>query len=900
MEKFIDKVVGELLSTHRDLENLTIVIPGNRPKLFFQNSFRSQIRNSILPKFISIDDFIRDISGLQSISQIQLWFQAYESYLKITEEPDSFDVFLKWIPTLLKDFDDINTSLVDSKEIFDYLVSSERIKKWGHDNLEIGSNQLMSKHLFFWKMARDLFLQLNSDLLAKGKGYRGLIYLKAVENLPQFIDKLENEVVFIGLNALSNAEKKIVFDLEKSSKAQLYWDSDKYYLEDFNQEAGQFLREYKENSENWKWSFDHFSKPKNIEVVSISKQVGQAKYLHQILDKIPEEEWSETVVVLAEESLLPSVLSSIPAKISKVNITMGFPLNKSSMAYFFRTIFELQMNREKLGKGRTYYYKNVIDILGNTLFKENSSLGIELKNKIQSDNRIFTTPEFLQENLNDSIFKDLFEQPSSIMDFVNRILSWIKELMAKAEVQMNELDKEYLYRFSLLFTQLKEELGDFQGIQDFRTLFVLYNKLLQNETISFVGEPLEGLQIVGLLETRLLDFKNVIMTSVNDGIIPPGRVENSFIPFDIRREMGLYTYSENDAVFAYHFYRLLQRAENVHLLYNSEADAMGAGEKSRFITQIQIESGHELKFKVAAPRIDASALQKTKIEKTPSVMEALYNWTQKGISPSSLNAYLRNPLDFYQRYVLGLEDFEEAEEIVGARIMGNIVHETLEVLYKPLLQKVLIPSDFEPLLEQINAVLEEKFQKHYKSGEYKSGKNLLIYKIAETFVENVLKNDQRTAAQAEFVLWDLEKKSEVKFHLNDGREVKLKGVIDRIDSLNGKKRIIDYKTGSVKVESLRIKEEEFAKIFLENKKDKALQLLFYAYLYFPHAMGNETAQFGIYPLKFPKKDLLLLENEKQTDFSHEIIEQTREYLSSLIEEILNPEIPFEEEREPLE
>lgn len=281
-------------------------------------------------------------------------------------------------------------------------------------------------------------------------------------------------------------------------------------------------------------------------------------------------------------------------------------------------------------------------------------------------------------------------------------------------------------------------------------------------------------------------------------------------------------------------------------------------------------------------------------------MEALYNWTQKGISPSSLNAYLRNPLDFYQRYVLGLEDFEEAEEIVGARIMGNIVHETLEVLYKPLLQKVLIPSDFEPLLEQINAVLEEKFQKHYKSGEYKSGKNLLIYKIAETFVENVLKNDQRTAAQAEFVLWDLEKKSEVKFHLNDGREVKLKGVIDRIDSLNGKKRIIDYKTGSVKVESLRIKEEEFAKIFLENKKDKALQLLFYAYLYFPHAMENETVQFGIYPLKFPKKDLLLLENEKQTDFSHEIIEQTREYLSSLIEEILNPEIPFEEEREPLE
>ncbi|MBA5628421.1 PD-(D/E)XK nuclease family protein [Moheibacter lacus] len=898
MEKFIDKVVAQLIQNQKSFENTTIILPGNRAILFFRKSFQKNLRNALLPQFVSIDDFISSLSDLQVVSQIQYWFSAYEAYLKIAEKPLLFEEFLKWIPTLQKDFDDIQTSLVDPNQIFDYLVSLERIKKWGQEELEIGSNDLMKNHLQFWEMAKKLFFQLNGDLENKGLGYRGLLYKKAVENLPEFIESQTNELVFVGLNALSNAEKKIVFELEKSGQAKLFWDADRYYLEDSNQEAGYFLRKYKSSLSEWNWEFDHFSQPKNIEVTGIGKRVGQAKYLHQILEKIPEDEYTETAVVLAEETLLPAVLSSVPEKIPKVNITMGFPLNKATMAYFFRSVFELQMNREKLGNGKTYYFKNVLDILDSSILKEKSGAAEKLSLKIRRENYIFSTPKFLKEQLKGSVFSDFFNVPENCSFFVDELQRWIDAQMESADIQVNELDKEYLYRFSLLFAQLKKELNDYPHIQDFKTLYVLYNRLLQNETISFVGEPLEGLQIVGLLETRLLDFKNIILLSANDGILPPGRVENSFIPYDIRQEMGLNTFMENDAVFAYHFYRLMQRAETIQLVYNSEPDVFGSGEKSRFITQMEIESGHEIGHQIALPKFESLDHQELVIHKSEEVQKALENWIEQGISPSSLNSYLRNPIEFYQQKVLNLEEFEEAEETVGARILGNIVHKSLEELYKNLLGKILIPADISPLIKNLEPVVEKYFKDEYKSEDFKRGKNFLVYKIVYSFVENVLKNDLKIAEESELVILSLEEKYEVDFKLETGKIVKLKGYIDRIDAINGQKRVIDYKTGYLNETELKITSEKVPKVFLEGGFSKALQLFLYAQLFFGKH-ENQYVQFGIYPLKYPKKGVVPLDFEKEAFLDNQILNEIKSPLNNLIEEILNPEIPFVESRESI-
>src|SRR5690606_37722047 len=288
MEKFIDKVVSELIQNSIDFEQTTIVLPGSRPKLFFRRAFQKQQKVGLLPKFLSIDEFIQSVSGMQGISQIQFWFQAYESYQKITETPDEFEVFLKWIPTLQKDFDDINSSLVNPEELFEYLVSAERIKKWGHEQLELGNNQLMSNHLYFWKMAKDLFFRFNEDLLQKGLAYRGLMYKRAVEKLTEFLSDKYTHYVFAGLNALSNAERKIIFESHKLGMADLFWDSDCYYMQDKNQESGLFLRQYKEFLKEWNWEFDNFAQPKNIRLTGISKRVGQAKYLYKVLGEIPE------------------------------------------------------------------------------------------------------------------------------------------------------------------------------------------------------------------------------------------------------------------------------------------------------------------------------------------------------------------------------------------------------------------------------------------------------------------------------------------------------------------------------------------------------------------------------------------------------------------------------------
>src|SRR5690606_17842112 len=478
MAKFIEKIVEELIQSQTDLLQTTIVLPGNRPMLFFRKAFQNKIQNSILPKFLSIDDFAKEISGLQEISQIQLWFAAYHSYQKIVEIPDEFENFIKWIPTLLKDFDDINSSLVNSREIFDYLISAERIKKWGHENLEIGSNELMAKHLNFWKMSSDLFHQLNEDLLNQNKAYRGLIYRKAVEKLPDFLENNTTNFVFAGLNALSNAERKIIFELNKTRNAQIFWDSDIYYMTDENQEAGHFLRNYKKVLPEWNWESDEFSQPKKINTIEIGKRVGQAKYLHGILSEIPADKISETAVVLADETLLPAVLSAIPSNISKVNITMGFPLDKSSMAYFFRSVFELQMNREKLGNGKTFYYKNVLDVIGNTIFQEKNFDAGKLNRKIRKENRIFNSPEFLQEELKQSIYSQLFKIHADTNSFVVHLTNWIEDLMQNQSIEINELDKEYVYRFSLLMNQLADELKDFNSVQNFKTLYVLYNRLL--------------------------------------------------------------------------------------------------------------------------------------------------------------------------------------------------------------------------------------------------------------------------------------------------------------------------------------------------------------------------------------------------------------------------------------
>ena len=898
MSQFIESVVTDLLAQQTNFINTTLVLPGKRPMLFFRQEFQKQAHTLLLPKMISIEDFMADLADLEVISGINLWFKAYQSYKKVVTNPDTFEDFIKWGPTIIKDFDDVDSALVNPTKILDYLVSVERIEKWGRDEIFVNKNEVMQKHLLFWQIVKKFYFQLREDLVAAKQGYAGLVFRLAADKVNDVVDAQKEQFIFAGFNALTEAEQKILFTFEKHHIAKIYWDADKYYLENPNQEAGAFMRRYKTKVNDWKWTFDEFSKPKNIHVTGVAKQVGQAKYIADIVAKMDEDEIKKTALILADEAILPAILNSLPDNISYLNISMGIPLKTVPLAQFFKSVFELQMNREKLGKGKTFYFKNILQILENrTLSRFSTDSSRNLSSLIRKNNRIFNSPKSLNESLTDNIFNPLFQIPSSLADFVYQLKNWTDEIMRSPFLNDGSdakylLLKEYLFFFKKVFNQLHENLLAVNDVTDYRTLYLLYNKIVQSESIAFIGEPLKGLQLMGLLETRLINFENIIMTSVNDEILPLGRQNNTFIPYDIRKEMGLNTFSENDAIYAYHFYRLIQRGKNIHLVYNTESDGMGSGEKSRFISQIKFESKHEITESFAAPSFKTQPLKEIVIEKTEQTMEKLNNWADYGISPSSLSSYLRNQIDFYEQRVFGIEEVEEAEEMVSAKTLGNIVHGTLEELYQPYLKQILHPSDYSKIKSIKTEVLEKYFKLEYKDGHTNQGPNYLVFKIAERIIDGVLEKDEKLAAASELIITDLEVKLEIPFTLTNGKNVKLRGVIDRIDQVDGQVRIIDYKTGSTK--EIKIDSEKINTIFEDSEKAKELQLAFYAHLFYGKAENiGKIIELCIYPIKFPKKDLFKLKLDKSTTINQEITGITRAPLSLLIEEILNPNIPFQ-------
>ncbi|WP_291115897.1 PD-(D/E)XK nuclease family protein [Empedobacter sp. UBA7248] len=893
MAQFIENVVKDLVQNQKNFINTTLVLPGKRPMLFFKQEFQRQAQNIILPQMKSIEELMSELSGLEIISGINLWFKAYQAYKKIVDKPDSFEDFIKWGPTVLKDFDDIDASLQPAHKVLDYLVSVERISQWGDGKIEIGKNEIIQNHLTFWGIVSKLYFQLQQDLLDSKEGYAGMVFRIASEKVEEIVENRTSHYVFAGFNALTKAEQALIFRLEKENLATLYFDADKYYYENPNQEAGSFLRKYKEKIKPINWVVDEFSKPKKLQTIGVAKQVGQAKYIADLIRNLNEDEIKNTALILADESILPSIINSLPENITHLNISMGIPLRSVPLAQFFKSIFELQMNREKLGKGTMFYFKNVLQILENkTLSLFSTEESRKLIGDIRLQNRIFNSQNSIQNSLGESIFKSIFHIPKSITEFIHHLKNWTDDLLHHPS--MNDLlMKEYLFFFKKVFNQLHENLLSVDDIKDYRTLFLLYNKIVSSETISFIGEPLKGLQLMGLLETRLLNFDNIIMTSVNDEILPLGRQNNTFIPYDIRKQMKLNTFTENDSIYAYHFYRLIQRAKNAYFVYDTEADGMGSGEKSRFLAQIKFESNHEVKETFAAPSFVTKPLKEIIVPKTDETMVKLQNWAEYGISPSSLSTYLRNPLDFYEQRVFNVNEVEEAEEIVSARTLGNIVHGALEDLYTPYIGHILHENDFKNIEKIKDKTLQEHFSKEYKDGHLDKGPNYLIYKIAERIVDGVLSKDTTTAKENEFVIRALESKHEVDFALTNGKIVKLKGVIDRIDSVNNQIRIIDYKTGYAK--DISVKTEEIETVYQKEDKAKQLQLIFYAHLFYADKENlNKDIELCIYPIKFPNKELIKLSVDKNTTIDYSIVENSTAPMSTLIEEILNQEIPFKQ------
>ena len=894
MQSFISETIASILKTTKSFEDVVFVLPSQRAGVFVKQTLKDKISAGFLPEIQNIGAFIESVSEIHKVDSIELLFHFYTIYKSVEENPDSFDKFSSWAFIVLQDFNEIDQHLINAKDIFIYLRDIERLKKWSVNGV-FKETELVKNHFSFVEKLGAFYPKLYAFLKENSTGYQGLIYREATLKIDEFISKNQHKkFFFIGFNALNKAEEFLFQKMLSDNKTDIYWDIDAAFL-DKKQQAGQFIRKYKSSWKHYekndlKTIGTAFLNKKNIEVIGLSKNISQIKYAGEILSKLTK--LQNTAMVLSDETLLPITLSSLPKNVDAINITMGYPLKDIPSTALIYSVFQLFLSQEKLQKTseNLFYHKDVIRFIKEApiyqlLQLDSISIADEIATAIAKENNTFIDFTYLNTHLHkldaktQKIIAGIFKPLSTIADFISRILNLINLLKENA----NQLETEFLFRFHTIFMQLQNLHNDFRYFQNLKTLHLFFKQLIGSENLSFQGEPLKGLQLMGMLETRVLNFENVIITSVNEGILPANSQQQSFIPFDVKVEFDLPTYREKDAIFSYHFFRLLQRAKNVYILYNTEPDMFGSGEKSRFVTQLEMMR-EDVQQKMISPKVVTEKAPLKEIPKNEAVLETLKTLAQKGISPSALTSYLYNPIKFYKQKVLKIRELEDVEETVAFNTLGTVVHEALDELYTPFVGQFLHADAVSEMLKKARPLVEKQFQICFKNGELKTGKNRLIFEVANRFVVNFLQQE---------ILLLKDEKNQLKIIATEENlatiievegldfPIKIHGQVDRVDELNGVTRIIDYKTGMVAAANLKV--PNFTKI-RDEKYHKAIQVLLYAFLYTKNKKYefNKPLEAGIVSFKNLKSGFLATNFSSSRTKDHSI---TEEKLAEFMEEI---------------
>ena len=891
--KFLSKIISELLSETSDLSQTVIVLPGKRPVVFLKQILKEQKYEGFLPEFFTVDELIKKISGKQHIQGISLWLFGYDVYKKIYPE-ETLENFLKWFPTLLKDWDDMLKFSEEDKAVLEYMLDDERIKNWG-ETLGDGDNA-RKRNLNFWKKMNVFLPKLKENFQAKGWATDGMIHEMVREKISDFAEETETKFVFCGFNALTPLEEKLIRELLQKGKAECFFQADEYYIKDLKQEAGKFLRKHmhwKEFNENRKfqWIENSFCEEKNIKVYEVAGNVAQTKILPEILQEIPKENYSKTAVILLDENLLLPSLDAV-SFVDNLNITMGFPIKNLGFSGAVKKLFYLQKQLEKNDK--SYYYLDVFSVLEEFPDNEEDKKIIDqFTAKIEDENIVYISKKMMQEHLGELSYFQLFEKRTA-SELLEDLSNFCYQLKFR---EIDDILYENVSLFETTFKILKNHMKDYDFEISIDALEVLMNQLVNSENLDFQGEPLEGLQFMGLLETRLLDFENIILLSVNEGKLPLGNTQNTYLPFDVRRNFGLNTFLENDSIYAYHFYRLLQNAKNIYLLYNALGSGVNTGEKSRFITQMEMESPHKMEH-IVIENISEPILQEPIIiEKTEKVLEKLNEWKDR-ISASHLISYLYNPIDFYLNNILKAKETEEIEEELSQRNYGNLVHYALEELYGGLQGKILKESDIEDLKPKINEAIDSAISELKHQPElYERGMNYIHKSMAAKVIEHILDYDLGLIkAGNSLEIISLENSINAGFLMDEnGEKINFIGYIDRIDRLNGVVRVIDFKTAKAKNLSVKPKEEKLEDFMSSADSKQALQLSIYAYM----VLHNEKfsvnqLQCGIWSFAEIGKGVQTLKIYDNESIDNENVSVCMNSIKNIILEILNPEIPFKE------
>lgn len=890
--KFLNKIIDELLDQNADLSGFNIVLPGKRPIVFIREILKERSYSGFLPDFFTIEELIHRIADQQEIQGISLWLFAFDVYKTLNLIPnDDFSEFLKWFPTLQKDWDDMMKFSEDDQAVLHYMFDEERIKDWAQ-NLGEEDDVPRRKFLNFWKNMNIFLPALKKKLYEKVWATSGMIHETAKARIDEFCKNTNEQFVFCGFNAFTPVEEKLVRTLLQWDRGQCFFQADHYYFDDERQEAGKFLRNHKtwkefNDSRAFNWIEEDFNQPKNIKVYEVSGNITQTKILPEIFKEIENKTYSNTAVVLLDENLLPASLD-VMYGVQNLNITMGFPLKNLSFSNAVKQLFYLQKQLEK--NRSSYYYRDVFPILEELPKSVEDELIINnFKAKIEERNIVYISGKLMTELLSDLSYFNLLQKAGSTNDYLDDLIAFCNKLKW---LDIDDIQYENVSHFENAFRIIRNQLSPYRFEIKMETLEILINQHINSESIDFQGEPLRGLQIMGLLETRLLNFENVIMLSVNEGKLPLGNSQNTYIPFDVRKFFDLHTFLENDSIYAYHFYRLIQDSKNVHLLFNALSSGVNTGEKSRFITQIEMESSHSIEHLIIENSSEPIITEPIEIRKTEIVRQRLEKWKSK-VSASHLTSYLYNPIDFYLSKILNTSETDEIEEELSVKNYGNLVHYSLQEVYEALKGKVLKDSDLNKSIKAIDHYIETAIEKLKHQPEfYDKGMNFIHKAIAKKVIQTILTHDLELVKNGNTLeIIDIEKRFEnVDFYLDETDKISFFGFIDRIDRLNGTLRIIDYKTAKIKNLTVKIDEDKIEDYFHNSDRKQALQLCIYQYVVenLPEFWGMPV-ETGIWSFAEARRGVVSLQFEKGD------IAVAMKSVKSLIEEILDPDINFVEE-----
>ena len=921
-----------------EVSRLAFVFPNRRTGLFFQK-YLSEVADIPLfsPTILTINDLFIQLSGKQSADRISMLFTLYDIYIRQSGSTETFDEFLYWGEMLLNDFDDIDkymanarmlfSNVTDLREIendFDFLSDEQiaAIRSFWSSFYPRGDTPNQQQFLAVWQVLYDLYEEFRATLAAEGKGYEGMIFREVVESMErgESPDLPYERIVFVGLNALSVSEERFLAQLQKREIADFYWDYVSDKVTDPDNKASYFVsRNLKSFPSSMKLPPEEKVKTE-IEVIGIPSGIGQAKHVYTLLSdwckeaEMSSEEALRTAVILPDEHLLIPVLNAIPEQIRRINVTMGYPLAGTPVASLIEYILALQKNVRYIDRNPLFYFRDVLPVLNHRYILSTSPEIISsLVKEITENNKIYISHTELGKT---PLLEILFTPVTGVeafSDYLIKVLEELNKVMSAlsdeeeedAPQRTNDLEQEFIFHYFTTVNRMKEVMKDARIEMKIDTFFRLLKRVTDTITIPFHGEPLSGLQIMGVLETRALDFDRLIILSMNEGIFPQRKAANSFIPYNLRRGFGLPTYEHQDSVWAYHFYRLIERASHVSLLYDTRSNGLQTGEVSRFVHQLHYHYEVPMRDKLVVYNVSSSKTPPLAVPKREDIMRRLDAYRKggsKAISASAINTYLDCPLKFYFSVVEGIREEEEVSETIESDVFGSILHKVMEELYKPF-QGKMVTVDLLKAIRKDTALLTGAIARAFASEFFKTevvrsltGQNYLIGEMIRKYVEKILERDGKLTP---FVYIESERKINGLISLSDHSEIRLKGFIDRVDEVLDAIRIIDYKSGSgtttfSSIESLFNKEEK-------DRAKAVMQVFMYCWMY-AHLTENKgkTIQPGIYYVRSLFSDpfdpsvyhrIERGKSEKVEDFSG-YAQAFEEGLRGCLDEIFNPEIPF--------